>query len=139
MARLLRRDEGAFYHITARGNEGKGVFFSKSDYEKFKAYPGEPQDKYGHVVHGYILMNNHLLIETRNANMSRLVRNPVSNGAKTIPDHLSGLGMDTPYRIWLAMADAPATAIAILEGKHGNSIHWLPFVNLTYGQWFGLS
>ena len=30
MARALRIEyEGAFYHITARGNEGKRIFFSK--------------------------------------------------------------------------------------------------------------
>ena len=33
MARPLRIEyEGAFYHITARGNDRKRVFFSKADY-----------------------------------------------------------------------------------------------------------
>jgi chromosomal replication initiation ATPase DnaA len=37
MARPLRIEyKGAFYHITARGNERKRIFFSKIDYEKFK-------------------------------------------------------------------------------------------------------
>jgi REP element-mobilizing transposase RayT len=36
MARPLRIEyKGAFYHITARGNERKRIFFSKADYEKF--------------------------------------------------------------------------------------------------------
>jgi putative transposase len=34
MARPLRIEyEGAFYHVTARGNERKRVFFGKADYE----------------------------------------------------------------------------------------------------------
>ena len=52
----------------------------------------------------------------------QLAFNPVSNGAKTVPHHLSGLGMDTLYRIWPAMSDTPATAIAIFAGERGDSI-----------------
>ena len=28
--------EGAFYHVTARGNEPRGIYFTKSDYEKLR-------------------------------------------------------------------------------------------------------
>ena len=39
MARAIRIEyENAFYHVTSRGNERKNIFFSKSDYEKFKEY-----------------------------------------------------------------------------------------------------
>ena len=49
MARPLRLEyEGAFYHITARGNDRKKDFFSKADYERFKAYLGKEQYKYGY-------------------------------------------------------------------------------------------
>ena len=34
MARPLRIEyEGAFYHITARGNEQKRIYFNKTDYD----------------------------------------------------------------------------------------------------------
>ena len=76
MARPLRIEyKGAFYHITARGNERKRIFFSKADYEKFKDYLGKAQDKYGYLLHCYMLMTNHyhMLIETPNPNMSKLM------------------------------------------------------------------
>ena len=39
MARALRIEyEGAFYHVTSRGNERKKIFFAKSDYRQFKSY-----------------------------------------------------------------------------------------------------
>ena len=39
MARPLRVEfEGAFYHVTARGNEQKKIFFTKRDFEKFCKY-----------------------------------------------------------------------------------------------------
>ena len=46
MARPLRIEyEGAFYHVTARGNERKRIYFSKRDYEKFREYIEDAQEK----------------------------------------------------------------------------------------------
>ena len=60
MARPLRIEyEGAFYHITSRGNERKRIFFIEADYKKFRSYMKEAQEKYGYLVHCYVLMTNH--------------------------------------------------------------------------------
>jgi len=84
MARPLRIEyEGAFYHVTSRGNERKRIFHSKYDYEKFKSYLKESQEKYGYFLHCYVLMSNHyhLLIETPEANLSQIMH--YINGAYT--------------------------------------------------------
>ncbi len=48
MARPLRIEyEGAFYHVTAKGNEKGKIYFTKADYEKFKQYIAEAEKKYG--------------------------------------------------------------------------------------------
>ncbi len=76
MARPLRIEyEGAFYHVTARGNEKRKIFFSRKDYEKFKEYLAEAREKYRFRLHAYVLMTNHyhLLIETPEKNLSRLM------------------------------------------------------------------
>ncbi len=73
MARPLRIEyEGAFYHIIARGNEGKKIFLSKTDYEKFLSNLKEAAGRFSVVVHCYVLMGNHyhLIIETPKANLS---------------------------------------------------------------------
>jgi len=60
MARPLRIEyKGAFYHVTARGNERRRIYYSKTDYEKFKAYLAGAQEKYGYLLHCYVLMPNH--------------------------------------------------------------------------------
>jgi len=61
--------------VTARGNERKRIFFGNGDYDKFKEYLLEAQDKYGYRLHCYVLMatHYHLLIETPEANMSKVV------------------------------------------------------------------
>ena len=72
MARPLRIEyEGALYHVTARGNELRKIFFNKKDYEKFKEYITDAKEKYRFIVHGYVLMTNHyhLIIETLEKNL----------------------------------------------------------------------
>jgi REP element-mobilizing transposase RayT len=76
MARPLRIEYGgAFYHVTSRGNERRKIFYADSDYKKFKVYLREAQEKYGYLLHSYVLMANHyhLLIETPEANMSQVM------------------------------------------------------------------
>jgi putative transposase len=76
LARPLRIEyEGAFYHVTARGNERKRIFFGKGDYDKFKEYLLEGQEKYGYRLHCYVLMTTHyhLLIDTPEGNLSEVV------------------------------------------------------------------
>ncbi len=84
MARALRiepacRQAGmidAVYHVTARGNERRKIFFTKLDHEKFLEYIKEAKKKYGILVHSYVLMSNHyhLIIETPNANLSKAMQ-----------------------------------------------------------------
>lgn len=67
---------GAFYHITARGNERKDIFKSKRDRETFLSYLESATERYNGVIHVYCLMNNryHLLLETPQANLSQIMR-----------------------------------------------------------------
>ena len=84
MARPLRiAFDGAFYHVTSRGNERKAVFKSKRDREKFLEYLETATERYGAVIHAYCLMDNHyhLLIETPAGNLSQIMRH--INGAYT--------------------------------------------------------
>jgi len=52
MARPLRIEfKGAFYHVTARGNERGKIYYANADYEKFKDYLKDGQEKYGYRLH----------------------------------------------------------------------------------------
>jgi len=76
VARPLRIEyEGAFYHVTSRGNERRKIFFGKADYEKFKSYLKKAREKYGCLIHCYVLMSNHyhLVTETPKGNMSKVM------------------------------------------------------------------
>ena len=76
MARPLRIEyPGAFYHVTARGNERKRIYFTKRDYLKFREYIEDAQEKYGCLLHVYVFMTNHyhMIIETPNPNISKVM------------------------------------------------------------------
>ena len=84
MSRPLRITyPGAFYHITARGNEQKPVFKSKRDREKFIEYLQSASERYNAVIHVYCLMDNHyhLLLETPSGNLPQIMLH--INGAYT--------------------------------------------------------
>ena len=67
---------GAFYHVTARGNEKKTIFKNERDRERFLLYAEAAVQRYGAVIHAYCLMDNHyhLLIQTPLANLSEIMQ-----------------------------------------------------------------
>ena len=77
MARPLRIDvPGGWYHVTARGNERRAVFLDARDRDRFVGLLAELPGRFGVRVHAYVLMGNHwhTLIETPDANLSRVVQ-----------------------------------------------------------------
>ncbi len=76
MARPLRIElAGGFYHVMARGNEGKRIFRGLRDRDRFLSLLDDAYVRYRTVVYVYALMNNHyhLLIETEKANLSKAI------------------------------------------------------------------
>lgn len=84
MGRQLRVEyPGAFYHVTARGNERKEIFKSDRDRDRFLSYLESAVVRYGAVIHAWCLMNNHyhILVETPLGNLSQVMQH--INGAYT--------------------------------------------------------
>src|SRR5438477_12603532 len=67
MARQLRIERaGAWYHITARGNERRSIYRHQRDYRHFCELLDETVERFRWRLHAYVLMPNHyhLLVET---------------------------------------------------------------------------
>jgi len=74
MARPLRINfPGALYHITARGNEKKNIYFCDEDRHHFLRMLAKAITRFNWVCYDYCLMCNHyhLVIETPLANLSQ--------------------------------------------------------------------
>jgi REP element-mobilizing transposase RayT len=77
MARPLRIEyDGAFYHLTSRGNERKAIFKDDSDRQMFLDTLAQVTERFHWLCHAYCLMDNHyhLVVETPDANLSRGMR-----------------------------------------------------------------
>jgi len=78
MARQLRIEyDGAFYHVTSRGNQRGKIFWDDRDRERLKTILERTKERYGYLLHGYVFMSNHyhLLIETPRANIKQIMQN----------------------------------------------------------------
>ena len=62
MARPLRLEfPGALWHVTSRGNAQQPVFLDDEDRIKFLDYLRRAVDRFGWLLHAYVLMTNHYL------------------------------------------------------------------------------
>ena len=76
MGRPLRIEyPGAVYHITSRGNERKTIFVSDEDRIKFLHILEDYHERYGILLHSYVLMDNHyhLILETPKGNLLKVM------------------------------------------------------------------
>jgi REP element-mobilizing transposase RayT len=76
MGRPLRVEyTGALYHITSRGNERKKIFFDDGDRKKFLAILEDYHNRYGILIHSFVLMDNHyhLILETPKGNLLKVM------------------------------------------------------------------
>lgn len=68
---------GAYYHVILRGNGGQDIFNSEADRSRFYLLIQEGIERYGHRIHAFCLMTNHvhLLVEVRIVPLSRIMQN----------------------------------------------------------------
>lgn len=67
---------GAVYHVMLRGNAGQNIFFSDEDRQHFEALAAEGITRFGHRIHGYCWMNNHvhLVVQVGNTPLSQIMQ-----------------------------------------------------------------
>lgn len=76
MGRPIRIEyPGCLYHITSRGNERKKIFLDDRDRMKFLGILADYHDRYGILIHAYVLMDNHyhLILETPRGNLLKVM------------------------------------------------------------------
>lgn len=76
MPRRPRVEEIGFHHLINRGVARGDLFLKSADFEKFLQITQEAKERYDFAVHSLCLMRNHyhILIETKNENLSLIAR-----------------------------------------------------------------
>jgi putative transposase len=117
MARPLRIEfDGAFYHVTSRGDERKQIFKTVADHQQFLSYLSSATTRYGAVIHCFCMMGNHyhLLLQTPHGNLSEIMRH--INGAYTtyynVKRHHAGHLFQGRYKAIVVEADQYALELS---------------------------
>ncbi len=76
MPRKLRIEIPGYYHIINRGVEQRVVFYQKEDFKKFEELLCDNLKVFDINLHSFCLMSNHyhILVETKNENLSKFMR-----------------------------------------------------------------
>ena len=67
----------ALYHVILRGNGGQEIFFNQEDRFRFYLLLQEGIERYGHRIHAFCLMTNHihLAIQVGDIALPRIIQN----------------------------------------------------------------
>jgi putative transposase len=68
---------GAYYHVILRGNARQDIFFDDSDRSRFYFLLHEGTERFGHRIHAFCLMTNHihLIVQVADKPLSRIMQN----------------------------------------------------------------
>jgi REP element-mobilizing transposase RayT len=68
---------GGVYHVLLRGNAGQDIFFDDEDRYHFYLLLQEGTSRFGHRIHGFCLMNNHvhLAVQVGEEPLSKIMQN----------------------------------------------------------------
>jgi len=76
MGRPLRIEcPGTLYHVTSRGNEKKNIFRNEADRVKFLKILEDYHDRYGILMHAYVLIDKHdpVVLELPRGNLLKVM------------------------------------------------------------------
>jgi len=67
----------AFYHVILRGNGGDDIFYTKADRSRFYLLMQEGVERFGHRIHAFCLMTNHvhLIIQVGEISLAKIIQN----------------------------------------------------------------
>jgi putative transposase len=77
MARRTRIEfKDALYHVITRCNQTQNAFQNSDDFSRYLTLLSVYKERYGFILHSYVLMNNHvhILIETPKAPLSKIMQ-----------------------------------------------------------------
>jgi len=68
---------GAYYHVILRGNARQDIFFDDTDRYRFYLLLQEGTERFGHRIHAFCLMTNHvhLIVQVADKPLSRIMQN----------------------------------------------------------------
>ena len=115
---------GALYHVMIRGNDGQNIFARDEDRYRFYLFLQEGMEKFGHRIHAFCLMDNHvhLAIQVGEKPLSRVMQNLCSRYAKWIKSKEKKVGHLFQGRYKAIVVEADTYLAELVRYIHLNPI-----------------
>ena len=115
---------GACYHVILRGNGGQDIFFNKKDRSRFFLLLQEGIERYGHRIHAFCLMTNHvhLAVQVGDIHLSRIMQNLSFRYTRFINRHKKSMGHLFQGRYKALLIDVDSYLLELIRYIHLNPV-----------------
>ncbi|MDH3392635.1 MAG: transposase [Desulfobulbaceae bacterium] len=115
---------GAIYHVILRGNGGQNIFFSVADRSRFYHLLREGVDRFGHRLHAFCLMTNHihLAIQVGEIPLAKIVQNLSFRYTRYINHRKKRIGHLFQGRYKAILLDRDAYLLELIRYIHLNPV-----------------
>lgn len=116
--------DGALYHVMLRGNGGQTIFLSDDDRDAFEALVAEGVSRFGHRIHAYCWMGNHvhLAIQVADTPLSKIMQNLAFRYTRFINRREERIGHLFQGRFKALLVDADSYLLELVRYIHLNPV-----------------
>lgn len=115
---------GAVYHVMLRGNAGQPIFFHDEDRDVFEELVGEGVSRFGHRIHAYCWMPNHvhLAVQIGDVSLSKTMQHLAFRYTRWINKRENRIGHLFQGRFKAILIDADAYLLELVRYIHLNPV-----------------
>ena len=116
--------DGALYHVMLRGNGGQPIFLSDDDRAAFEDLVAEGVSRFGHRIHAYCWMENHvhLAIQVADTPLSKIMQNLAFRYTRYINRREQRIGHLFQGRYKALLVDADSYLLELVRYIHLNPV-----------------
>jgi REP element-mobilizing transposase RayT len=116
--------DGALYHVMLRGNGGQAIFLSDDDHDAFEALVTEGISRFGHRIHAYCWMGNHvhLAIQVADTPLSKIMQNLAFRYTRQFNRREERIGHLFQGRFKALLVDADSYLLELVRYIHLNPV-----------------
>ncbi len=115
---------GGLYHVMLRGNGGQDIFFSEDDRQHLYVLIQEGVERFGHRIHAFCLMDNHvhLAVQVADVSLSKIVQNLSFRYTRWVNKAQVRVGHLFQGRYKAILVDADAYLLELVRYIHLNPV-----------------
>lgn len=131
--------DGALYHVMLRGNGGQSIFLAEDDRDAFEALVAEGVARFGHRIHAYCWMDNHvhLAIQVAETPLSKIMQNLAFRYTRFINRREERIGHLFQGRFKALLVDADSYLLELVRYIHLNPVRAKLVANPADSTWSG--